>query len=63
VPLDVVRGGPEETRLVAEEAESVVAPLAQQLTNAARRVVMVEVLRRRVAANRAAVALLLPELI
>jgi hypothetical protein len=45
VPFDVLRGGPQETGFFPEEAERVVAALAEQLPDTAGRVVVVEVLR------------------
>jgi hypothetical protein len=44
VPLDVVGGGAEDVRVVLQQPETLVAPLAQQLPDATCPVIVVEVL-------------------
>jgi hypothetical protein len=61
VQLDVVRGRAEQLRVIAEETEPVIAPLAEQLPRRSADVVVVEVLRLRISADRAAVVLTPPE--
>ena len=57
VTLDVEGGDSEEVGLVPEESETVVAPLAEQLSDAARGVIMIKVLRRRGVTDSATVVL------
>jgi len=57
VELDVVGGRVQEERVVAEQAEALVAPLAQQPTDLTGRVVVVQVLRFGIAADGAAIVL------
>jgi hypothetical protein len=57
VALDVESGDVEEVRIVAEQAEPVVAPLAEQPADLAGRVIVIEVLWPLVAADPAPVLL------
>jgi hypothetical protein len=62
VLLDVLRGRPEDGRIVPEQSESVVAALAEQRSDTTVVVIMVEVLRVGVSADGAPVALPRPQL-
>jgi hypothetical protein len=57
VPLDVETSDVEEIRIVSEEAKTVIAPLAEQLSDPAAGVIMIEMLGLRLAADAAAVVL------
>jgi len=62
VLLDVLGGRPQDPGIVPEQAQSVVAPLAEQPSNAARLVIVIKVLRFRGSADSATVALRFSEL-
>ena len=57
VPGDVQRGHVQETGIVPEQSESVVASLTQQPSDCASGMVMIKVLRLRIATDRAPVVL------
>nr|WP_232796923.1 hypothetical protein [Blastococcus atacamensis] len=58
MPGDVQRGRVQKPGLVTEEAEPVVAPLAEQRSGLPAVVVVIEMLRLRVTADRTAIQLL-----
>jgi hypothetical protein len=62
VALDVKRGEMEQTGIVTEETEPVIAALAQQLTDSAALMIVIEVLRTRIATDGAPVPLSGPKL-
>jgi hypothetical protein len=57
VALDVEGGDAKEIRVIAKETEALIAPLAEQLSDAAARMIVIKVLRLSVATDGTAVIL------
>ena len=61
VPIDIVSGGSEDVGVVLQQSEALVTSLAEQLPDATRLVIVVEVLRAGIPADAASVVLCRPQ--